>query len=54
LVGQKSTVTVQSAFVDRHGQTCRIVEQTVIIAGEKVKASGTMCLQPDGRWALVP
>jgi len=54
LDGQQSTVSVQSPFVDRLGQTCRIVEQRVIIAGEQVKASGTMCLQPDGRWALVP
>jgi hypothetical protein len=54
LVGQKSIVRVQSAFDDRDGRPCRVIEQTVTIAGAPVRATGTVCQRPDGRWMLVP
>jgi surface antigen len=34
------------------GQDCQVVEQSVFIAGQLVRATGTVCRQPDGRWAL--
>jgi len=40
-------------YKNAQGQTCRIIEQTVLIAGQRVRATGTMCQQPDGRWTLI-
>jgi surface antigen len=39
-------------FRNARGETCRMVEQTVVIGGQKTSATRTMCEQPDGRWAL--
>jgi len=39
-------------FRNARGEACRVVEQTVVIGGQKTSASRTMCEQPDGRWAL--
>jgi surface antigen len=36
----------------RLGQPCRVVEQTVTIAGEAVQAMGTLCRRIGGRWIL--
>ncbi|HWI29352.1 MAG TPA: hypothetical protein VN668_20430 [Stellaceae bacterium] len=46
-------VKVVSAYRNALGQNCQVVEQNVYIAGQRVHASGTMCRQSDGRWALV-
>jgi surface antigen len=32
---------------------CREFQQDVTIAGERVKAFGTACRQPDGTWKIV-
>jgi len=34
------------------GRSCFIVEHTVMIAGAAVAATGTVCPQFNGRWAL--
>ena len=39
-------------FSNNLGQPCRVVEQIVIINGQRVRATGTVCQQPDGRWAI--
>jgi hypothetical protein len=39
-------------FRNAQGETCRVVEQTVVIGDHKTAAMRTMCEQPDGRWAL--
>ena len=39
-------------FRNARGETCRVVEQTVVIGDHKTPAIRTMCEQPDGRWAL--
>jgi surface antigen len=39
-------------FRNDRGETCRVVEQTVVIGDHKTTATRTMCEQPDGRWAL--
>jgi surface antigen len=53
-MGENSTVRVRSAFHDRHGNPCRVIEQTVTIAGQIVRATATVCQQSNGSWALVP
>ena len=39
-------------FQNARGQRCRVVAQTVVIGGEHVRATGTVCRQADGHWAL--
>jgi len=39
-------------FRDTSGQPCRIVNETVLIDGEKTRATGTVCQESDGRWAI--
>jgi hypothetical protein len=39
-------------FRDASGQPCRIVNETVLIDGEKTQATGTVCEQSDGHWAI--
>jgi hypothetical protein len=39
-------------FRNDRGETCRVVEQTVVISDHKTAAMRTMCELPDGRWAL--
>ncbi|HEV2550709.1 MAG TPA: hypothetical protein VGU20_25580 [Stellaceae bacterium] len=39
-------------FRNARGETCRVVEQTVVIGDHKTPAMRTMCEQADGRWAL--
>jgi surface antigen len=43
---------ILSGFRNAEGQPCQVVEQTVLISGQRVRATGTMCQQPDGRWVL--
>ncbi|HEX7970456.1 MAG TPA: hypothetical protein VF502_19700 [Stellaceae bacterium] len=50
----RNTVSVVSLFTDATGRPCRIVEQTVMINGQTVRARGNVCQMPGGQWALVP
>jgi surface antigen len=52
--GANNTAVVKAVYTDRAGRLCRVVEQRVTIDGETVRARGTICRLPDGRWALVP
>jgi hypothetical protein len=53
-VGQNERTRVISAFRNTHGQPCHLVEQTVYIDGERARATGTVCRQSNGKWALTP
>jgi surface antigen len=46
-------VQVIRVYRNTFGQSCKVIKQSVFISGTKVDASGTMCQQPDGRWALM-
>ncbi|HJT08021.1 MAG TPA: hypothetical protein VJ747_13905, partial [Stellaceae bacterium] len=50
---QRQDTRVTSAFTNRLGQPCRVVEQDVWISGAPVRATGTVCEQPNGVWALM-
>jgi hypothetical protein len=39
-------------FRDASGQPCRIVNETVLIDGEKTQATGTVCQESDGHWTI--
>ncbi|HKW55025.1 MAG TPA: hypothetical protein VJO12_15135, partial [Stellaceae bacterium] len=52
-IAQRQDARVVSAYTNRLGQPCRVVEQDVWIGGESVKASGTVCEQPNGVWAVM-
>lgn len=39
-------------FQNARGQRCRVVAQTVVIGGEDVHATGTVCREANGNWAL--
>jgi hypothetical protein len=52
--GIDNTAVVKAVYTDRAGRPCRVVEQSVTIDGETVRARGTICRLPGGRWALVP
>jgi hypothetical protein len=39
-------------FRNERGEACRVVEQPVVIGGQKMSATSTMCQQPDGRWEV--
>jgi hypothetical protein len=56
LAASNQQVRVVSIFVNAVGQRCNIVEQTIIIDRERepVRASGTLCQQSNGNWALIP
>ena len=45
-------VRVVSDFINAAGQHCNVVEQSVLVVRERVRASGTLCQQLDGRWVL--
>jgi surface antigen len=48
-----NTVLVKALYKDKAGRSCRIVEQTVTISGQTVRARGDICRMPGGQWALV-
>jgi surface antigen len=51
---QNEEVRVVSSFRNAAGQPCQIIEQTVRLSGgERVRATGMMCRQRDGRWTLM-
>ena len=39
-------------FHNARGRPCRVVEQSVVISGQKTWATGTVCLQANGQWML--
>jgi surface antigen len=39
-------------FHNARGRPCRVVEQSVVISGQKTRATGTVCLQANGQWML--
>jgi hypothetical protein len=41
-------------FRNALGQSCHVVEQTIVIGGQRTPATGTMCQQYDGHWEIVP
>jgi surface antigen len=41
-------------FRNALGQSCRVVEQTIVIGGQRTPATGTMCQRYDGHWEIVP
>jgi surface antigen len=45
-------VRIIRGFSNEQGQPCRVVEQTVVINGQRVRATGTVCQQPDGHWTI--
>jgi surface antigen len=50
----KTDLAVVSSYNDKSGRPCRIVEQTVTINSQRVRARGTVCEGAAGQWALVP
>jgi surface antigen len=52
-VAESERTRVVSAFTNGEGQPCNVVEQTVNIGGERVRATGTVCRQSGGTWALM-
>ena len=51
-VPDAQSMKIMRAFRNARGQTCRVVEQTVIISGQQTRATGTVCQQTDGHWAI--
>jgi surface antigen len=45
-------VHVIATFTLADGRSCQVVEQSVFITGQRVRATGTVCQQDDGGWAL--
>jgi surface antigen len=50
--GEPQQVRIIRGFSNNLGQPCRVVEQIVIINGQRVRATGTVCQQADGHWAV--
>ena len=50
---ERDQVRVVSNFTNAAGEPCNLVEQSVLVGRERVRATGTLCLQRDGRWVLV-
>ena len=50
----RNTVVVKEVYKDKAGHACRVVEQTVTIDGQQVRARGNVCEKTAGRWALAP
>jgi surface antigen len=48
----EQTIRILRDFQNERGQPCRVVEQTVVISGQTVRATGTVCRGADGQWAL--
>jgi surface antigen len=51
--GHYGTVTPVKTYQAASGTYCREYQQTVTINGQKEKAYGTACRQPDGSWRIV-
>jgi len=48
-----NSVVVKEVYKDAAGRPCRVVEQTVVIDGQQVRANGKVC-RAGGQWALAP
>jgi surface antigen len=51
-VQPQQQVQVIRRYRNAAGRSCQVIRQSVFISGMTVKAIGTVCQQPDGRWAL--
>jgi len=51
--GHSGTVTPTRTYQQNDGSYCREFEQQIIVGGERQKAYGTACRQPDGSWQIV-
>lgn len=51
--GHHGSITPTKTFKANNGRYCREYTQEVIIGGEKQKAYGKACRQPDGNWEVV-
>ena len=51
--GHSGSVTPMKAYKRQDGMYCREYVQEVMIGGEKKKAYGKACRQPDGSWQIV-
>jgi hypothetical protein len=49
-----SNLAVVSGFSSPSGRPCRIIEQTVQLGDDTVRALGKMCELPNGQWGLMP
>jgi hypothetical protein len=54
LSSARVVVVVDEEYDGPSGLPCRVINQVVVIDGASVRAAGTMCLQPNGQWMLVP
>ncbi|PCJ29713.1 MAG: hypothetical protein COA94_00625 [Rickettsiales bacterium] len=50
--GNRGSITPTKTFRER-GRYCREYTQEVIVGGEKQKAYGKACRQPDGNWQII-
>jgi hypothetical protein len=48
----QQTLRIVRAFTNARGRPCRVVEQSVLIGGQRTRATGTVCQQSDGQWVL--
>lgn len=51
--GNQGSVTPTRTFKSDSGMYCREYVQEIIIGGEKKKAYGKACRQPDGNWKII-
>ena len=50
---QGHSVRIVASFTNARGEICQVVEQSVVITGERALATGTLCQQADGSWTLI-
>ncbi len=50
--GNSGSVTPTRTYQLASGQYCREYQQDIVVGGEKHKAYGTACRQPDGTWRI--
>ena len=51
--GNSGSMTPTRTYKNQTGEYCREYQQTVDIGGQKQRAYGTACRQPDGSWMIV-
>lgn len=52
--GAEVTVEPTKTYQAPSGEYCREYQTEVAVGGEKQKAYGTACRQPDGQWKVTP
>jgi surface antigen len=50
--GHSGDITPTRTYQNASGQYCREYQQEIDIGGQKEKAHGTACRQPDGSWKI--